>query len=332
MKQITSKELNALVNETIDSYSLNIDNLLEQMRFTNQFYQYSYRNQILIKLQNPYARYCGSYVALKDLGFQVNKGEKAIKILTPSKSKFVVENGATIFWGKLSNEKKEYYKNNPELIHEKLSFRRGHIFDISQTTGREEDLKRIFEMGEENVKAEQAIQELIEITHTEGISVSEDRLTPELRGYYSYLKNDHEHKGNITLNDLTNGEEKFTTLSHEIGHSIHNINDNEHHRTASDYEHELYADLVSVLLHQKYNLEIPNSSKLHLQQQYNGFLNQFEDEEKYQEVSSFLERVIKNYHLSFDKHFKPKEFELLDKEREGLKEQQMGEMEQEWER
>ena len=50
----------------------------------SKFNNYSYNNQILIYLQKPDARYITSFEKFKELGYQINKGAKAIKIFVPN--------------------------------------------------------------------------------------------------------------------------------------------------------------------------------------------------------------------------------------------------------
>ena len=102
-----------------------------------KFHQYSYRNALLILLQCPHASQVAGYGTWGQLGRQVKKGEKGIQILAPCNFQRVVERdkidpktGRTLYGpdGKPLTEK-EYAAPN--------RFRIAHVFDLSQTVGRE---------------------------------------------------------------------------------------------------------------------------------------------------------------------------------------------------
>lgn len=102
-----------------------------------KFHQYSYRNALLILLQCPHASQVAGYGTWGQLGRQVKKGEKGIQILAPCNFQRVVERdkidpktGRTLYGpdGKPLTEK-EYAAPN--------RFRIAHVFDLSQTEGRE---------------------------------------------------------------------------------------------------------------------------------------------------------------------------------------------------
>ena len=102
-----------------------------------KFHQYSYRNALLILFQCPHASQVAGFGTWKELGRQVKKGEKGIQILAPCNFQRVVERdkidpktGRTLYGpdGKPLTEK-EYTAPN--------RFRIAHVFDLSQTEGRE---------------------------------------------------------------------------------------------------------------------------------------------------------------------------------------------------
>src|SRR6056297_1513491 len=51
--------------------------------FSARFHDYSLNNAVLIYTQKPNARFVRGYRSLQELGRQVRKGEKAIKIFAP---------------------------------------------------------------------------------------------------------------------------------------------------------------------------------------------------------------------------------------------------------
>ena len=57
--------------------------IIEFLEFMGKFYNYSIRNNILIKKQNRGAMFVGSYKKFQDMGYYVQKGQKGMKILVP---------------------------------------------------------------------------------------------------------------------------------------------------------------------------------------------------------------------------------------------------------
>ena len=87
------------------------------LKIQSQFYNYSFNNVLLILSQFPGASRVAGYQRWQELGRQVKKGSKSIKILAPLKRKVEKEN------------------DNGELETKTgiFGFRRVNLFDISQT-------------------------------------------------------------------------------------------------------------------------------------------------------------------------------------------------------
>ena len=92
----------------------------EFLQFLSKNHRYSFRNQILAKRQNPHATLFKGYKQWGELGRQVQKGEKAIKILAPFIKKEIVKG-----------------ENNKETVYKRAYFGTVSVFDVSQTTGKE---------------------------------------------------------------------------------------------------------------------------------------------------------------------------------------------------
>ncbi len=83
----------------------------------------------------------------KKKGFPVKKGEKGIKILVPNRTvaKFKDKDGTWKSVTKASEqEKKQIESKSVEVKPGRLYFAVGHVFDVSQTNAKAEDLPRIF--------------------------------------------------------------------------------------------------------------------------------------------------------------------------------------------
>ena len=77
------KELTERMKEGIREV-FSSDRYREYLNVMSRFHHYSYRNQILILMQNPQATMCAGYVAWQNrFKRHVKKGERGIKILVP---------------------------------------------------------------------------------------------------------------------------------------------------------------------------------------------------------------------------------------------------------
>src|SRR5699024_7069036 len=89
----------------------------------------------------------GSFKFWKEKGFPVNKGEKGIKILVPNKApdRFRTEEGKLKNIRYATKQEKEKIANGSlEKVKGSVYFNFGHVFDISQTNAKAEDLPEIF--------------------------------------------------------------------------------------------------------------------------------------------------------------------------------------------
>ncbi|MEA5135585.1 MAG: ArdC-like ssDNA-binding domain-containing protein [Candidatus Fimivivens sp.] len=101
----------------------------EYLHTLSRFHRYSFRNSMLIYLQNPDATRVAGFNAWKTLGRGINKGEKGLQILAPSPYKITIdathdENGNLL----------------PEPVKkqvQRMAFKVTYVFDISQTSGKE---------------------------------------------------------------------------------------------------------------------------------------------------------------------------------------------------
>src|SRR5699024_7753228 len=80
------KDLTTKMNDAIDYYFESPEQMNEFMAFMLKFYHYSPKNAALIRSQFEGAQAVGSYNFWKNKGFQVQKGEKALKVLVPNKT------------------------------------------------------------------------------------------------------------------------------------------------------------------------------------------------------------------------------------------------------
>ena len=187
-----------------------------------RFHRYSLGNQILIFSQYPNATRVAGYHTWQKFKRQVQRGEKAIKILAPSKYKKTVLNEET---GKEEEE-------------EHLYFRTVNVFDVSQTEG--EPLPDLMAVGEKDDKV--IFTRLLEFAASQNIKVA----MRELNGAGGYSSG-----GLIAIETRNNLTRQTGTLIHELAHEIlHQGEDAERPETRQqkEIEAEVTAWIVSQYL------------------------------------------------------------------------------------
>ncbi|WP_189338141.1 LPD25 domain-containing protein, partial [Bacillus wiedmannii] len=135
------------MEKSIEGYFRTTGDLKEYLSFMAKFYHYSPSNISLIQSQFQGASAVGSFSFWKEKGFPVKKGEKGIKILVPNRTvaKFKDKEGTWKSVTKASEqEKKQIESKSVEVMPGRLYFAIGHVFDVSQTNAKAEDLPRIF--------------------------------------------------------------------------------------------------------------------------------------------------------------------------------------------
>ena len=114
------------------------DQYMQWLTTMSRFHDYSLNNTILIAMQKPDATLVAGYTAWqKQFGRQVNKGEKAIRILapTPYKQKVEVDKTDPNTGEILMNPDGSTQKEVQEIL--RPAFKVVSVFDVSQTEGRE---------------------------------------------------------------------------------------------------------------------------------------------------------------------------------------------------
>lgn len=121
MKDLTDK-LEAGIKEVFSSDKYRI-----YLSVMSRFYNYSFRNSLLVMLQRPESTHVAGFTAWRDKFHRtVNKGERGIQILAPAPYRAKVEVERRDESGKLSKEEVEIIKP---------AFRAAYVFDVSQTSG-----------------------------------------------------------------------------------------------------------------------------------------------------------------------------------------------------
>ena len=168
------------------------------LKTQSQFHNYSFNNVMLILSQFPEASRVAGYQRWQELGRQVKKGSKSIKILAPLKRKIEKEN------------------DNGELEAKTgiFGFRTVSVFDVSQTEG--EDLPEIVSSltGDD--------QGLIDLLTAFTMNNNVPVLFQGALGANGWCRYDGQtgEPRQIVVDPLLPKQHQAKTLAHEIGHSL----------------------------------------------------------------------------------------------------------------
>lgn len=187
----------------------------EYLDFSARFYKYSFNNTMLIKMQNPHATYVGSYKHLKDLGYNVRRGEHGYTIMVPVVVKLFERNNEWVRLRDATPDEKFKISSGELTLQERVFFKPGTVFDISQTTIAEDELPGFLKGMKPKWDSTRRYQQLMEFVEGHGIKiVEEDFQSVSLNGKYR-LADDSIH-----INERMNKQNKYTTLLHEFAHAI----------------------------------------------------------------------------------------------------------------
>lgn len=180
---------------------------LKYLSFQSQFYNYSFRNTMLIYLQNPEASFVKGYKAWNRLGRYVKKGAKGLAILAPCYRK--VEDF------KEPDNESEYQDSEGEKVTKKVisGFRAAYVFDIADTDGSDEYLPVLVKGLAGNSGQEKEIYEKLKAF------ISMEHPVQEVTGTASKGSYNLE-TGVICVRSDVEYLQKIKTILHEYAHSI----------------------------------------------------------------------------------------------------------------
>lgn len=213
------------IDKQVNSYYETPEQMKEYLSFMAKFYNYSPKNTALIHSQFRGAKAVGSFKFWKDKGFSVKKGEKGIQVLVPNKTapKFKDEKGK---WKNIKyateQEKKLIEHGVLEVRKSKLYFSLGHVFDISQTNAKAEDLPEIFpnkwmEGKVDNYNA--LMNSFKKIADDLNVTVGDplDELGTAKGAFYHAIGKDT--VGHIGINPRNSELQNVKTMIHELAHA-----------------------------------------------------------------------------------------------------------------
>lgn len=215
------------------------------LSFASRFHSYSFRNQVLIWLQNPNARHVTGYKAWQQHGRQVRKGETGLRIFAPVTRKMPYDKTTGQAIDK--DEVDKHPSQNVVWKRRMVGVKPTSVFDVSQTDGDplpEPPTPQLLE-GE---APEHLWERLAAIATDNGYTVSREDLAAqgeEANGYTHFTQ-----KRIVVRTDVDDAQ-AVKTLAHEIGHMLLHAPDSQlrdealTHRGTAEVEAESVAFMVT---------------------------------------------------------------------------------------
>ncbi|MBF7155159.1 LPD25 domain-containing protein [Bacillus albus] len=243
-KKEAVQALTKKMEKSVEGYFRTPEDLKEYLTFMAKFYHYSPSNISLIQSQFQGASAVGSFSFWKEKGFSVKKGEKGIKILVPNRTvaKFKDKEGSWKTVTKASEEeKKQIESKSVEVMPGRLYFAVGHVFDLSQTNAKAEDLPRIFPNRwlEGSVTDYQSLYKGMEaIAEKNGVKIIEPKQELGVAKGVSYTLTKE-----VALNPRNSELQNVKTLLHELAHA--KLHTAETHMNYTAPEKEFQAEMTA---------------------------------------------------------------------------------------
>lgn len=204
------------VKEITDQLEQGIQDLFESekymswLRTMSKFHDYSLNNTLLIAFQRPDATLVAGYTAWqKQFGRQVQKGEKAIKILAPApyKEKVEIEKLDPV-------TKMPIYSDDGKPIIEvqevtRPAFKVVSVFDVSQTEGREIPSLGVDELSGDVREYEMFFEAL---KRSCPVPMEFENIEGSAKGYY------HQMEQRIAIREGMSQVQTIKTVIHEMAH------------------------------------------------------------------------------------------------------------------
>ncbi|PHD46582.1 hypothetical protein COF67_22325 [Bacillus toyonensis] len=243
-KKEAVQALTKKMEKSVEGYFRTPEDLKEYLSFMAKFYHYSPSNISLIQSQFQGASAVGSFSFWKEKGFPVKKGEKGIKIIVPNRTvaKFKDKEGTWKTVTKANEEeKKQIESKSVEVMPGRLYFAVGHVFDLSQTNAKAEDLPRIFPNRwlEGSVTDYQSLYKGMEaIAEKNGVKIIEPKQEIGVAKGVSYTL-----KKEVALNPRNSELQNVKTLLHELAHA--KLHTAETHMNYTAPEKEFQAEMTA---------------------------------------------------------------------------------------
>lgn len=253
MKSISTVQIDEITKKLEEGVKALFDSekYMNYLKVMSKFHNYSFNNSLLIAMQMPQASLVAGYSKWKNTFHrQVEKGQKAIKIIAPSPYKI----------DKIQ-DKIDPDTNRPMLdssgntIKEKVkvvipAYKVTNVFDVSQTSG--EPIPSLVNELSGNVEEYKIFIEAIKRTST--VPIIFEKINSNAKGYYNI-----EDKC-IAIKENMSEVQTAKTLIHEIAHSILHEKDNGIEKEADRNTKEVQAESVAYATCQHFNIDTSDYS------------------------------------------------------------------------
>ena len=292
------EQMEQLIEDIANGWDKNPMLMAEALEFGEKFHNYSIKNQMLIYAQNPHAQYVASFNKWNELGSKITKGEHGLKVFVPVKATYLetidkkTNEPALVPLRYATAEEKAAYKEGLIKGRERLHFKVGTVFDISQTDYPKEKYPELFHMGYSKEESRQIVEGMINFSKDKlqcPVDIK-DMTSITLRGCY------YPQYNRIQLNDKMEDTAKMSTLSHELGHAmIHREKDGK-----STHRKEFEADAVSILISSHFGEEITDGRKSHFVSHYEALKEELANSDQEFDLHECLSDVMKVYKEHID--------------------------------
>lgn len=245
------------IHDQLEQHLHTQEDILELLAFNQKFHRYSFRNMLLIDHQFKGAKAVGSYQFWKEQGFQVQRGEKGIEILTPVKvTLFKDEQGREKSLKSATKEEKDRIQKGEIQTRQLTTFKMGYVFDVSQTNAKASDLPKIFPnrwLDGTVPHYESFYQGLEKVADFIGVKVVEPKHELGVAKGVSYTG-----LNEVALNPRNGELQNIKTLLHELAHAkLHTLKTRLNYTQA---EREFQAELVAYAVCSHFNLGVSDYS------------------------------------------------------------------------
>ncbi len=268
----------------------------EYLKFASKFTNYSARNTLLISMQKPEATLVAGYSTWKKVGRYVEKGETGIEILAPAlcKTNEVLETERPAkdeFGNQIYNDDGTEKMETVQTPVKEMRFKTEHVYDISQTGGKEIPNPVTELAGDIDSARKEAI--FTAIKKVTGIDVEFEDLVGSAKGYYSSSTN------RIVIKSGMSDTQTLKTAFHEAAHSLlHDPKKDIATKKSSRNEKEVQAESVAFMVAERFGMDTSEYSFPYIAswsdgkqlQQLMGALDEIHDTAK--KISSGIESEL----------------------------------------
>lgn len=229
------------------------DSYAQYITAMSKFHHYSFSNALLILFQCPQATSVAGYGTWAQLGRQVRKGEKGIQILAPCNFRATLElekidpvSGRTLY-GQDGQPLTEKVKISPNR------FKIAHVFDLSQTEGRELPQIGVSELSGD---VEDFTGIYGRLSALSPLPIVQEDFQRSAKGYTSFTEN------RIVIKPGMSQVQTVKTLVHEIAHAkLHQPKDLLEMPTAAERrQREVEAESIAYVVCQHFNIDTTDYS------------------------------------------------------------------------